>query len=71
MNKNIIFILLIILIFICVNIDNIYGSNISEKFFTNNYKIILINHKNYQIVIINDSINKNNKMNKIYKIYKN
>ncbi len=35
---------------------------------TNKYKVILINHKNYQIVLIS---NENNVQNKIYKIYKN
>ena len=62
MNKIIMFILIILLIFICVSID------FEENFKTNKYKIILINHKNYKIIIIKDI---NNADNKIYKIYKN
>jgi hypothetical protein len=62
MNKQYIFILVILIIFICVNILG------KETFITNKYNIILINHKNYKIIIIKNTINTNKK---IYKIYKN
>ena len=60
-NKQYIFILVIILIFICVNIEK-------EIFIANKYNIILIDHKKYLIIIIK---NTNNTNKKIYKIYKN
>lgn len=60
--KIIIFILVILLIFICINIHK------KETFNTNGYNVILTNHKNYQIIIA-DNINKADR--KIYKIYKN
>lgn len=62
MNKQYIFIFVILIIFICVNI----GEN--ETFGTNKYNIILINHNNYQIIIVK---NISNDDKKIYKIYKN
>lgn len=60
MEKLYIFILAIIMIFICTNIKK-------ETFDVNKYSTILINHDNYHICIIK---NKNNNNMKIYKIYK-
>lgn len=62
MNKQYIFILIIFIIFICINIIG------KESFITNKYNIILINHTNYKIIIVK---NINNFDNKIYKIYRN
>lgn len=62
MNKQYIFILVILMIFICVYIRG------KETFITNKYNIILINHNNYQIIIVK---NISNTDKKIYKIYKN
>lgn len=62
MNKQYIFIFVIIMIFICVNIRE------KENFITYKYNIILINHRNYHIIIVK---NTNNTNHKIYKIYKN
>ena len=61
MNKQYIFIFVILIIFICVNIRE-------KETFTNKYNIILINHNNYQIFIVKNTSNTNKK---IYKIYKN
>jgi hypothetical protein len=65
MNKQYIFILVILIIFICVNIIG------KETFITNKYNIILINHNNYKIIIVKNTNNTNNTNKKIYKIYKN
>lgn len=62
MNKQYIFIFVILMIFICVNIGG------KETFGANKYNVILINHNNYQIVIIKNTSNTDKK---IYKIYKN
>ena len=62
MNKRFIFILVIIMIFICVRIIE------KENFNTNKYYIIIINHIKYQVIIIKNTINN---YKKIYKIYKN
>lgn len=62
MNKNIFFILIMLLIIVYINI------NYKENFDANKYKTIFINHEKYQIIIINDL---NTTKSKIYKIYKN
>lgn len=61
MNNQYIFILVILIIFFFINI-------VRKETFINKYNIVIINHKNYQIVIIK---NTNNTDKKIYKIYKN
>lgn len=62
MNKQLVFIIIILLILIYINIF------IKENFYTKKYNIILINHKNYQLIIVK---NINNTIQNIYKIYKN
>lgn len=62
MNKQYIFILVILMIFIFICIRGI------ETFILNKYNIILINHNNYQIIILKNTSNTDKK---IYKIYKN
>lgn len=62
MNKQLVFIIIILLILIYINIF------IKENFYTKKYNIILINHKNYQLIIVK---NINNTIKNIYKIYKN
>ena len=64
MINNFTFILVIILILIFLNT---FGGE-KYKSQTNKYNVILINHRNYQIVLIS---NTNNVQNKIFKIYKN
>lgn len=64
MQNKFIFILVMILLFIFMtffHIDNF-------QLMTTKYNVILINHFNYQILIIK---NINNIENKIFKIYKN
>lgn len=61
MNNQCTFILVILIIFFFINI-------VRKETFINKYNIVIINHKNYQIVIIK---NTNNTDKKIYKIYKN
>lgn len=64
MENNFIFILAMILLFIFINFFN----NDNFQLMATKYNIILINHKNYKILIFK---NINNIENKIFKIYKN
>ena len=64
MENNFIFILAMILLLIFINFFN----NDNFQLMATKYNIILINHKNYKILIFK---NINNIENKIFKIYKN
>ena len=64
MDKIYIFILIITFVFICVS----YNIGYKENFKLNKYKIILINHEKFNVLIVK---NTNNSNTKIYKIYKN
>jgi hypothetical protein len=63
MGKSIfIFVILLILIFLITFVSDNFN------LVTNKYSVILINHNEFQIIIIK---NTNNIQDKIYKIYKN
>ena len=64
MVNNFIFILVMILLFIFINFFN----NDNFQLMATKYNVILINHKDFKILIFK---NMNNIENKIYKIYKN
>ena len=61
-------IFILIILFVLIYINFLKKENFNTDANTNKYNIILINHKNYQIIIIKTI---NNNYNKIYKIYKN
>ena len=64
MKNNFFFILVMILLFIFIN----FIVNDNFQLMDAKYNLILINHKNYKILIFK---NINNIENKIFKIYKN
>lgn len=62
MMSNLYFIIILIIIFVLVYLDNL-----NENFINSKYKIIIVNHKNFYLIHIKN----HQTINKIYKIYKN